>query len=1145
MPKKPYLSASLKHIAMKQHTFTILLALAVLWTSNASAQKQAPFFKNTPANVVNWRAGSHSVLPEYVAFNPSQALPLLAVPKWLRHQFQLSNDFGLQLSQQQTDNLGMEHYRYQQTYKGLPIAGAMYMVHTKNKQVTAMNGVLTPQIDAANTPQLTESAALDKALQHIGAQHYRWQSPQQEAALKREQNNQQATYYPKGQLIYTQKQGTEDGIFYLCYQFDIYADEPLERQYVFVDAQTGNIINQINRLCHTDTPATAVTKYSGIRTITTDNTGSTYRLREGARGNGIITYNCQQQTNFVNTDFTDADNYWNNVNANQDEVATDAHWGAEVTYDYYNNIHNRHSIDDNDMAILSYVHYGSDYFNAFWDGDRMAYGDGSGSATALTCLDIAGHEMTHGVTQFSAGLNYINESGALNEAFSDIFGTIIEFYAKPSSANWLVGNEIGTTLRSMSNPNAYGNPDTYGGTNWYVGSGDNGGVHTNSGVANYWFYLLTVGGSGTNDLGSSFNVSGISIEKSRMIAYRTLANYLFPTSNYADARFYSILSAIDLYGACSPEVIATTNAWYAVGVGSAYDGIITANFTADVLAGCAAPLTVSFSNSSNNAGIFMWDFGDGTTSTEASPSHTYTTLGNFSVQLLADGGSCGSNTLTRTNYISLNPANPCIYNMPASGDAPTISPCNGNLYDAGGLGSNYFDNTTSTLTIAPTGAATVSVSFSSFDLEADYDYLYIYDGTSDEAPNIGLFTSNTLPNNGNPIVAQSGAMTLKLVSDPFVTGTGFALSWNCSAILAAPATDFSANVQTTCSGEVHFIDKSTNIPTTWLWNFGDGTTSTEKNPVHFYTTNGAYTVVLQSTNGFGSNIATKTNYILVSKPTAPIVAEQSICPGESATFTVAPNGILNWYDVPAGNLLATGNSFTTPALVNSTNYYVAQTNISPIQNAGPANNGFGTAASFGLSNRWLVFDVYQPVRLVSVKVYANGGLNRTIQLRNSQGVLLQDTTLYVNDGESRITLNFDLPVGTGFQLGTAATSELSRNSSGAVFPYTLPGVLSITGTNAPAGYYYFFYDWEVQLPNCVSQIATAIATVKQTLTPVVEGDNIACQTNKTYTIQTPNVAHTYTWTVTGGTITSGQGTPTITVTWTGTGNGLIEVTETE
>ena len=169
MPKKPYLSASLKHIAMKQHTFTILLALAVLWTSNASAQKQAPFFKNTPANVVNWRAGSHSVLPEYVAFNPSQALPLSAVPKWLRHQFQLSNDFGLQLSQQQTDNLGMEHYRYQQTYKGLPIAGAMYMVHTKNKQVTAMNGVLTPQIDAANTPQLTESAALDKALQHIGA----------------------------------------------------------------------------------------------------------------------------------------------------------------------------------------------------------------------------------------------------------------------------------------------------------------------------------------------------------------------------------------------------------------------------------------------------------------------------------------------------------------------------------------------------------------------------------------------------------------------------------------------------------------------------------------------------------------------------------------------------------------------------------------------------------------------------------------------------------------------------------------------------------------------------------------------------------------------------------------------------------------
>ncbi|HNL07741.1 MAG TPA: M4 family metallopeptidase, partial [Chitinophagales bacterium] len=530
------------------------------------------------SNVRSWQAGRHSSLPEYIAFTDNANLPLSALPKWLRYQFQLNEDFGLQLLEQQSDALGMEHYRYQQTYQGHPIEGAIYLAHTRQQQIVSLNGVLVRSFPNGGTVALTTDLALQKAINHIGAQHYRWQSPAQEAALQREQHNPAATYYPKGELVFCSSSNSATASYRLCYKFDIYADQPLQRYYVFVDAQTGEIIQKLSRLCHTDTPATAITKYSGTRQITTDNTGTTYRLREAGRGNGIETYNCQQQTDFINTDFTDADNYWNNVNAARDEAATDAHWGAEMTYDFFLSTHNRQGIDNNNMPIISYVHYGSNYFNAFWDGDRMAYGDGSGSAGPLTALDIAGHEMTHGVTQFSAGLNYINESGALNEAFSDIFGTVIEFYARPTNANWLVGSDIGSTFRSMSNPNAYSQPDTYNGTNWYVGSGDNGGVHTNSGVANYWFYLLTTGGSGTNDLGNAYTVSGIGMDKAQRIAYRALNNYLFPTVNYANARFYSILSAIDLYGACSPEVVATTNAWYAVGVGNVYDGIVTADF---------------------------------------------------------------------------------------------------------------------------------------------------------------------------------------------------------------------------------------------------------------------------------------------------------------------------------------------------------------------------------------------------------------------------------------------------------------------------------------------------------------------------------------------------------------------------------------
>ena len=126
----------------------------------------------------------------------------------------------------------------------------------------------------------------------------------------------------------------------------------------------------------------------------------------------------------------------------------------------------------------------------------MTYGDGSGSYNPFCALDIAGHEIGHGLMDYTANLVYSYESGALNESFSDIWGTAVEFYGKFSQANWQVGEDIGVTLRDMSDPKSYGDPDTYQGTNWATGPADNGGVHTNSGVQNFWFYLLTVGGTG-------------------------------------------------------------------------------------------------------------------------------------------------------------------------------------------------------------------------------------------------------------------------------------------------------------------------------------------------------------------------------------------------------------------------------------------------------------------------------------------------------------------------------------------------------------------------------------------------------------------------------------------------------------------------
>jgi Zn-dependent metalloprotease len=287
--------------------------------------------------------------------------------------------------------------------------------------------------------------------------------------------------------------------------------------------------------------------------------------------------------------FTDVDNNWTAAefnNVNKDNGALDAHWGAEKTYDYFSAVHGRNSYNNAGAAIKSYVHYSSNYNNAYWNGSVMTYGDGSGTGgfDILTSIDVAGHEIGHAVCTNTANLAYQQESGAMNEAFSDIWGACIEYYAAPNKQLWLIGEDIERrsghlALRSMSNPKSEGQPDTYGGTNWISQTkcrpssrNDYCGVHTNSGVLNHWFYILTQGKTGTNDKGSSYSVTGIGIDKAAKITYRLESVYLSANSTYANARTFGIQAATDLYGAGSPEVIATTNAFYAVGVGTAYSG---------------------------------------------------------------------------------------------------------------------------------------------------------------------------------------------------------------------------------------------------------------------------------------------------------------------------------------------------------------------------------------------------------------------------------------------------------------------------------------------------------------------------------------------------------------------------------------------
>lgn len=567
-------------------------------------------------------------------YSPDQAKEILT------SYLELPAEAELKPVKQEKDKEGYLHQRYAQYYKGVRVEYGTYNVHSKNGVVESINGEIK-KIKKLNTnPALAEKAALSRALAFVGASRYMWQDPAQEAWIKSLENNPKATFYPEGELVVVENflnpSKQKDEQLVLAWKFNIYAQEPLSRNYIYVDAQTGNIVHKDAIIKHAAATASAATRYSGAQNLTTDSYSGSYRLRDVSRGSGIETYNCKTGTNYSTaTDFTDTDNNWTSGEFNntaKDNAVLDAHWAAQMTYDYFKSRHGRNSYDNAGAKIKSYVHYDKSYENAFWNGSVMTYGDGATRFDALTSLDVGAHEIGHAVCSSTANLVYSNESGALNEGFSDIWGAAVEQYAAPAKSVWLIGEDIDKqrpSLRSMSDPNAESQPDTYKGTNWYSGTGDNGGVHTNSGVLNHWFYVLSVGRTGTNDIGASYSVAGIGIADAARIAYRMETVYLTSNSGYADARTYAIQSAADLFGESSNQEIQTTNAWHAVGVGGKYGEVSycasKGNSTSDEW--IAKVQLGSFTNTSAAAGYS--DFTGSTISLNAGGTYALTLTPGF------------------------------------------------------------------------------------------------------------------------------------------------------------------------------------------------------------------------------------------------------------------------------------------------------------------------------------------------------------------------------------------------------------------------------------------------------------------------------------------------------------------------------------
>ncbi len=1064
---------------MVRHFLTLLLAFLFIDVNADEVLRGREAHEVIPGTSV-LRYRSFSSFPTFIKFQEGQRPNFSTWESWMSDRFfKESNGNGFTLVDTENDRLGMVHYKYQQTYQGVAMAFSYWNVHTLNGEVVSMNGHLY-EFDGTSTPSLSEAQALDLALNQIDAEVYMWEVAEEEQALQVIEQDPNATYFPSGKLTWVAND-PYDKEATLAWHFNIYASEPMSRRDIYIDASQGSVVFEQDLIHHVDSNCQAITGYSGQQGIVADFTGTNFRLREYSRGNGIFTYDLNNATGGLGSDFIHSDNLWDTTTV--ERFGTDAHWGAEMTYDYFYNHFNRNSINNNGFALISRVHYGTNYANAFWNGSFMTYGDGNSGNAPFTAVDIAGHEIAHGLTTFTAGLIYSYESGALNESFSDIFGAAVEFDAVGfSNGDWLIGEDLGFVIRSMSNPNAYGDPDTYLGTNWHYGPSDNGGVHTNSGVQNYWFYLLTEGGSGTNDIGNSFSVTGIGVNDAAAVAYRNLVIYLGPSSDYEDARFYALESALDLFGPCSQQLISTGNAWYAVGVGTPYEDDITADFIPSSTGNCSVPHTVQFQNISSNATSQFWFFGDGGSTAQFSPSRTYTTAGSYTVTL-AVSSTCGTDTLVMPDLIQVGPNAPCEVTMPSNGQNSTFTDCEGVLYDNGGATGNYADDIDSYVTLTTQGAASMTLHFDDFSVEPGggsnciYDYLEVYDGDNLNAAVLGRFcNSNPPPSN---LVSSGDAVTIRFSSDGAVNYSGFRIAWECNEPTSPPQAALMADVIQTCNGTVQFSDLSTNGTTSWTWNFGDGNSSSAQNPVHTYSESGLYTVTLIATNAIGSDTIVEPAYIQVNLPEPPTGEDDEICPGDFGMLVASSLGEHRWYASPfGGSIIHEGDTLFTPIVQQSTPFYVESLVKSSAKGVGPEDKDFGNGGYLA-SPGSMYFDALSKVVLHSVKVFANSGGSRHIILKDNNGNVLDDTITAVSSGEQVIILDFEIEAGNDYELaiGTNNTINLYRNTSGVNYPYDLNGVLSITSASgsSPTSTYFYFYDWQVE-EVCVSERAVISAS---------------------------------------------------------------------
>ncbi|WP_331731007.1 M4 family metallopeptidase (plasmid) [Kitasatospora sp. NBC_00070] len=536
----------------------LLAATLPAGTAFATTRTTAPAQDRAHPGTAQPLAGSRSV-----ELSPGERSTLLAQAETdappTAQALQLDTRERLQPHSVLKDADGTRHTRYERTFNGLPVLGGDLVVHTAPdgslKSVT--KATQAPIAIASTKPAKTPESARDRAIGQAKA-----------AGI----TNAKAD---PAHLVVWASTGTP----VLAWESVVSGRQPdgtPSELHVITDAATSAVLFHYQAI---DT-GTGTGQYNGQVTIGTTQSGQSWTMTDAERG-GQKTYDLNGGSSGTGTLFTDPDDTWGDgQQSNRQTAGVDAAFGTQMTWDYYRNVHGRTGIRDDGVGAYSRVHYGNAYVNAFWSDSCfcMTYGDGSGNTNPLTALDVAAHEMTHGVTAATAKLVYSSESGGLNEATSDIMAAAVEFDAGLTTdpGDYLVGEKInifgdGKPLRYMDKPSKDGRSKDA----WYAGIGSVD-VHYSSGPANHWFYLASEGDGPKTVNGVSYDsptsdglpVTPIGREAAQQIWYRALAVYMTSTTNYAGARTATLQAAADLYGPNSATYRDTANAWAAINVGS-------------------------------------------------------------------------------------------------------------------------------------------------------------------------------------------------------------------------------------------------------------------------------------------------------------------------------------------------------------------------------------------------------------------------------------------------------------------------------------------------------------------------------------------------------------------------------------------------